>query len=65
MISGTGERHRSRGREVEAERINGSWRVRFKKAGHGQIYQYPDRLAKVVTDLIELSPIPAALDLDR
>jgi pimeloyl-ACP methyl ester carboxylesterase len=40
---------------ILAQRINGSWLVQFKGAGHGLMYQYPDRLAKIVADFIELS----------
>jgi len=35
--------------------INGSWLAQFNGGGHGLMYQYPDRLAKVVDDFIELS----------
>jgi len=38
-----------------AQRINVSWLVQFEGAGHGLMYQYPDRLAKIVADFIELS----------
>jgi len=40
---------------ILAQRINGSWLVQFNGAGHGLMYQYPDRLAKIVEDFIELS----------
>jgi len=40
---------------ILAQRINVSWLVQFDGAGHGLMYQYPDRLAKIVTDFIELS----------
>ncbi len=40
---------------ILAQRINGSWLVQFEGAGHGLMYQYPDRLAKIVEDFIELS----------
>jgi pimeloyl-ACP methyl ester carboxylesterase len=40
---------------ILASRINGSWLVRIEGAGHGLMYQYPDKLAKVVTDFIEIS----------
>lgn len=40
---------------ILAQRINGSWLVQFEGAGHGLMYQYPDRLAKIITDFIELS----------
>ena len=40
---------------ILAQRINGSWLVQFNGAGHGLMYQYPGRLAKVVGDFIELS----------
>jgi pimeloyl-ACP methyl ester carboxylesterase len=40
---------------ILAQRINASWLVQFEGAGHGLMYQYPDRLAKIVTDFIELS----------
>jgi pimeloyl-ACP methyl ester carboxylesterase len=40
---------------ILAQRINGSWLVRFEGAGHGLMYQYPDRFAKIVEDFIELS----------
>lgn len=40
---------------ILAQRINVSWLVQFDGAGHGLMYQYPDRLAKIITDFIELS----------
>jgi pimeloyl-ACP methyl ester carboxylesterase len=40
---------------ILAQRINVSWLVQFDRAGHGLMYQYPDRLAKIITDFIELS----------
>ena len=40
---------------ILAQRINASWLVQFEGAGHGLMYQYPNRLAKIVTDFIELS----------
>jgi pimeloyl-ACP methyl ester carboxylesterase len=40
---------------ILAQRINVSWLVQFDGAGHGLMYQYPDRLAKIVADFIELS----------
>jgi pimeloyl-ACP methyl ester carboxylesterase len=40
---------------ILAQRINVSWLVQFEGAGHGLMYQYPDRLAKIVEDFIELS----------
>jgi len=38
-----------------AEHIPGSWLIRFRGAGHGLQYQYPDKLAQVVTDFINLT----------
>jgi len=40
---------------ILAQNINASWLVQFEGAGHGLMYQYPDRLAKIVADFIELS----------
>ena len=40
---------------ILAQRITDSWLVQFNGAGHGLMYQYPDRLAKIVGDFIELS----------
>jgi pimeloyl-ACP methyl ester carboxylesterase len=40
---------------ILVQRINVSWLVQFEGAGHGLMYQYPDRLAKIVTDFIDLS----------
>lgn len=40
---------------ILAQRINVSWLVQFEGAGHGLMYQYPDRLAKIVEDFVELS----------
>lgn len=40
---------------ILAQKINGSWLVQFNGAGHGLMYQYPDRLAKIIEDFIELS----------
>jgi len=35
------------------ERIPGSWLVRFEGAGHGLMYQYPERLAIIVSAFLE------------
>ena len=40
---------------ILAQRINVSWLVQLEGAGHGLMYQYPDRLAKIVADFLELS----------
>jgi pimeloyl-ACP methyl ester carboxylesterase len=40
---------------ILAQKINVSWMVQFEDAGHGLMYQYPDRLAKIVESFIELS----------
>jgi pimeloyl-ACP methyl ester carboxylesterase len=40
---------------ILAQRINASWLVQFNGAGHGLMYQYPDRLARIIVDFIELS----------
>ena len=40
---------------ILAQRINTSWLVQFEGAGHGLMYQYPDRLARIIADFIELS----------
>jgi pimeloyl-ACP methyl ester carboxylesterase len=40
---------------ILAQNMNSSWLVQFEGAGHGLMYQYPDRLAKIVADFIELS----------
>jgi len=40
---------------ILANRINDSWLVRLENAGHGLVIQYPDRLARIVADFIELS----------
>jgi pimeloyl-ACP methyl ester carboxylesterase len=37
-------------------RIPGAWLVQFKGAGHGLMYQYPDRFAAVVLDFLANSP---------
>lgn len=36
-----------------AERIPGSWLVRFEGAGHGLMYQYPEKLATIVSAFLE------------
>ena len=33
---------------VIAEKITGSWLVQIKGAGHGLMYQYPEKLSKVL-----------------
>jgi pimeloyl-ACP methyl ester carboxylesterase len=38
-----------------AEQIPASWLVRFKGAGHGLMYQYPDGFSKVVANFLEQS----------
>jgi len=40
---------------ILAQRINVSWLVQFKGAGHGLMYQYPERFARIIDDFIELS----------
>jgi pimeloyl-ACP methyl ester carboxylesterase len=40
---------------ILAKQIHASWLVRFKGAGHGLMYQYPDEFSKSVTDFLELS----------
>jgi pimeloyl-ACP methyl ester carboxylesterase len=40
---------------ILAKNIDVSWLVQFEGAGHGLMYQYPDRLAKIVADFVELS----------
>ncbi len=40
---------------ILAQRINGSWLVQFNGGGHGLMYQYPERLAQIITAFIELS----------
>lgn len=40
---------------ILAERIPGSWLVRFEGAGHGLMYQYPDEFATIIIDFIELA----------
>ncbi len=42
---------------ILANRINGSWLVRFENAGHGLFCQYPNELARIVSDFIELSAL--------
>ena len=37
---------------ILAERINGSWLVRFENAGHRLIFQYPDEMARIVADFM-------------
>jgi pimeloyl-ACP methyl ester carboxylesterase len=33
---------------IIAQKIPGSWLVQIKGAGHGLMYQYPDKLSKVL-----------------
>ncbi len=40
---------------ILANGINGSWLVRFENAGHGLFGQYPNELARIVADFIEMS----------
>ena len=37
---------------ILVERIPGSWLVRYKGAGHGLMYQYPDDFAKTILDFL-------------
>ena len=37
-----------------AERIPGSWLVQIKDAGHGLMYQYPDKFSKVVSTFLQI-----------
>lgn len=39
---------------ILASKIPGSWLVRFEGAGHGLMYQFPDKLARVVADFLEM-----------
>lgn len=44
-----------------AQQIPHSWLVRFKGAGHGLQYQYPEQLARVILDFLDItSPEPRA-----
>jgi pimeloyl-ACP methyl ester carboxylesterase len=36
-----------------ASRIPGSWLVQFKGAGHGLMYQYPEKLARIIVTFLE------------
>jgi pimeloyl-ACP methyl ester carboxylesterase len=38
---------------IMAERIPGSWLVRFDGGGHGLMYQYPERLASLISAFLE------------
>jgi pimeloyl-ACP methyl ester carboxylesterase len=40
---------------ILAKQIPASWLVRFKGAGHGLMYQYPDEFSEVVIDFLGLS----------
>jgi pimeloyl-ACP methyl ester carboxylesterase len=37
-----------------ASQIPGSWLARFEGAGHGLMYQYPDELAEIIKDFLNL-----------
>ena len=39
---------------ILAGKISGSWLVRFAGAGHGLMYQYPDKLGKIVENFLEM-----------
>jgi pimeloyl-ACP methyl ester carboxylesterase len=36
-----------------AERIPGLWLVQIKDAGHGLMYQYPDKFSKVISTFLQ------------
>lgn len=38
---------------IIAERIPGAWLVQFKDAGHGLMYQYPERLSRIVLTFLQ------------
>ncbi len=38
---------------IMAERIAGVWLVQFKDAGHGLMYQYPEKLGRIVLTFLE------------
>jgi pimeloyl-ACP methyl ester carboxylesterase len=39
---------------ILVSKIPGAWLVRFAGAGHGLMYQYPDKLGKIVADFLEM-----------
>ena len=40
---------------IIAQKIPGSWLVQIKGAGHGLMYQYPDKLSKVLQTFLSLT----------
>jgi pimeloyl-ACP methyl ester carboxylesterase len=38
---------------IIAERIPGAWLIQFKDAGHGLMYQYPERLSRIVLTFLQ------------
>ncbi|MBE9470081.1 MAG: alpha/beta hydrolase, partial [Chloroflexi bacterium] len=38
---------------IIAERIPGAWLVQFKGAGHGLMYQYPERFSRIVLAFLQ------------
>lgn len=42
---------------ILANMINGSWLIRLENGGHGFVIQFPGRVARIVTDFIEMSQV--------
>lgn len=40
---------------IIAQKIPGSWLVQIQGAGHGLMYQYPDKLSKVLQTFLSLT----------
>jgi pimeloyl-ACP methyl ester carboxylesterase len=36
-----------------AEKIPGAWLVQMRDAGHGSMYQYPDKFSKVISTFLQ------------
>jgi pimeloyl-ACP methyl ester carboxylesterase len=45
---------------IIAAKIPGSWLVQFKGAGHGLMYQYPEKLSKVLQTFLTTTTIPSS-----
>ncbi|MGH9974434.1 MAG: alpha/beta fold hydrolase [Nitrososphaeraceae archaeon] len=44
---------------IIAQKIPGAWLVQIKGAGHGLMYQYPDKLSTVLQTFLTTTTIPS------
>jgi pimeloyl-ACP methyl ester carboxylesterase len=45
---------------IIAQKIPGAWLVQIKGAGHGLMYQYPEKVSTVLQTFLTTTPTPTA-----